>query len=71
MATIRLRLHPWPAEYDSSFQIDEFEQDSEGKVDADVEGIDWRAVEPQPRARPEPVYFVDAVRRVEARIIPR
>jgi hypothetical protein len=69
MTSSRLRLDPWPAEYESSFQIDEFEPESEGKVETDVEGIGWRALEPQPRARPEPIHFVDGVRRVEARII--
>ena len=68
MTAIRLRLDPWPAEYESSFQIDDFEQDA-GKVETDVEGIGWRAVEPQPRVRPEPIHFIDGVRRVEARII--
>lgn len=69
MASTRLRLDPWPAEYESSFQIDEFEPDSAGKVETDVEGIEWSAVEPQERERPEVIHFVDGVRRVEARII--
>jgi hypothetical protein len=47
MATIQLRLDPWPAEYESSFQIDEFDQDSAGKVETEVEGIGWSAVEPK------------------------
>src|SRR6185503_6264026 len=69
MTTTRLRLDPWPAEYESSFQIDEFDQDSAGEVETEVEGIGCNAVEPQPRGRPEPIHFVDGVRRVEARII--
>jgi hypothetical protein len=69
MAATRLRLDPWPAEYGSSFEIDEFEPESAGKVETDVEGIGWSAVEPRPRARPAPIHFVDGVRRVEARII--
>jgi uncharacterized protein len=69
MRHTRLRLDPWPAEYESSFQVDEFEPESEGKVETDVEGIGWRLVEPQRRVRPEPLHFVDGVRRVEARII--
>ncbi len=64
-----IRLDPWPAEYESSFQIDEFDQDSAGKVETEVEGIAWHAVEAQPRERPEPIHFVYGVRRVEARII--
>ena len=69
MIAIRLRLDPWPAEYESSFQIDEFEPESAGKVETEVEGIGWQAVETQLHARPEPIHFVDGVRRVEARII--
>lgn len=69
MAQTRLRLDPWPAEYESSFQIDEFEQDSAGKVETEVEGVGWSAVEPQTHARPAPIHFVDGVRRVESRII--
>ncbi|SRR6266404_1100579 len=64
-----IRLDPWPAEYESSFQIDEFDQDSAGKVETEVEGIGWSAIEPKVRERPEPIHFVDGVRRVEARII--
>src|SRR3972149_358265 len=69
MPNFALRLDPWPAEYESSFQIDEFEQEADGKVDAAVEGIGWRAVEPKALSRPEPIHFVDGVRRVEARVI--
>jgi hypothetical protein len=69
MASIKLRLDPWPAEYESSFQIEEFEEELRGEVDADVEGVGWVAIEPPPIQRPEPLHFVDGVRRVEARII--
>ena len=69
MTEIRLRLDPWPAEYESSFQIGEFEPEPDAKVETDVEGVGWRVVEPEPRTRPEPIHFVDGVRRVEARII--
>ena len=47
MAETRLRLDPWSAEYESSFQIDEFEPESEGQVETEVEAIGWRAVEPE------------------------
>ena len=69
MQRTSIRLDPWPAEYESSFQIDEFEQDSGGKVETAVEGVGWRVIKPEPRERPEPIHFVDGVRRVEARII--
>lgn len=64
-----LRLDPWPAEYESSFQIDEFEQESGGKVDASIEAIGWHAVKPEKQSRQQPIHFVDGVRRVEARVI--
>ena len=64
-----IRIDPWPAEYESAFQIEEHEPDSEGKVYTEVENIEWSAVEPKPGPRPEPLHFVDGVRRVETRII--
>ncbi|MCI0413965.1 hypothetical protein L0222_14355, partial [bacterium] len=69
MPNFALRLDPWPAEYESSFQIDEFEEEPDGKVDTGVEEIGWSAVEPKPWVWPEPIHFVDGVRRVEARVI--
>ena len=63
-----LRLDPWPAEYESSFQIDEFEEEG-AQVDADVEGVAWQAIGPTRQERPKTLYFVDGVRRVEARIV--
>jgi hypothetical protein len=68
MAQLQIRLDPWPAEYESSFQIDEFEEEI-AQVDADVEGVAWQAIEPSRQVRPETLYFVDGVRRVEARIM--
>ena len=49
--------------------IQEMKSDSAGKVEIEVEGIGWNAVEPQTHERPVPIHFVDGVRRVEARII--
>jgi hypothetical protein len=69
MGKIGLHLELWPAEYESAFQIDEFEPDSEGHVEIHVEGIGWKAVEPPARARPEPIHSAHGVRCVEARII--
>jgi len=34
MTVTRLRLDPWPAEYESSYQIDEFGLESDGKASA-------------------------------------
>ena len=69
MKQTRLLLDPWPAEYESPFQIDELDEEGQANVDATVEGITWQAVEPREQCRPEPIHFVDGVRRVEARII--
>jgi hypothetical protein len=68
MAQIRLTLDPWPAEYESSFEIDDFDED-DAKVDTDVEGVAWQAIEPPKQERPGVLYFIDGVRRVEARVI--
>ena len=68
MPQIKLRLDPWPAEYESSFLIEELEDDAHEKVDVTVEG-DWKVMPARQYARPEPIMFVDGVRRLEARVI--
>jgi hypothetical protein len=69
MPNTRLRLDPWPADYDSPVQIGGFDEDADARVDTSVEGIGWKPVDCPPRARPEPIHFVDGVRRVEANVI--
>lgn len=69
MTPIRLRLDPWPGEYESPFQVEGLEEDDVPSVRTDVEGIGWRAVEPQDRIRPDLIHFIDGVRRIDARII--
>ena len=69
MKKTRLLLDPWPAEYESPFQIDELDEEGDPNVDTTVEGGVWQAVEPLEQVRPAPIHFVDGVRRVEARII--
>jgi hypothetical protein len=69
MKQTRLLLDPWPADYESPFQIDELDEEGEPNVDTTVEGISWQAVKPREQVRPAPIHFVDGVRRVEARII--
>ena len=50
----------WPAEYESSSQFDEFEQDSAGKVETEVEGTGW-PFEPRPHPAPLSRFEVDVV----------
>lgn len=69
MPPIRLTLDPWPAEYESSFEIDGFDEEDQVKVDTDVEGVAWQAIEPPKQERTGVLYFIDGVRRVEARVI--
>src|SRR5580704_2760360 len=69
MANTRLRLDPWPADYDSPIQMEGFDDEADARVDTAVEGIGWKVVECPRRERPEPIHFVDGVRRVEARVI--
>lgn len=69
MAQIRIRLDPWPAEYESSFQIEEFKEEASAKIDTEVEGIGWHAIEAREFDRPEQIFFIDGVRRIDARII--
>jgi uncharacterized protein len=69
MRLVRLRLDPWPADYEGPFQLEEFEEGSGGQIDPDVEGIAWSPIQPKRIERPEPLFFVDGVRRIDARII--
>ena len=52
MAQIKLRLDPWPAEYESSFLVEEFDGEADENVDTTVEGT-WDTIparEHAPRA---------------------
>jgi hypothetical protein len=69
MANTRLRLDPWPADYDSPVQMEGFDDEPGRRVDITVEGVGWEPVDCAAQARPDIIHFVDGVRRVEARII--
>jgi hypothetical protein len=64
-----LRLDPWPPEYDSAVQFGDFEGESAGTVNADVETHDWQPMIPDSTGEYEEICFVDGVRRIEARVI--
>ncbi len=66
---VRLRLDPWPSEYESALQIDASQDTSATQVDPTVETANWRAITPAPVAAFETLYFIDGVRRVEARVL--
>jgi hypothetical protein len=68
MPQIKLRLDPWPAEYESSFLVEELQGEADEKVDTAVEGA-WQAIPAQQFAQPELILFVDGVRRIDARVI--
>jgi hypothetical protein len=63
----RLRLDPWPGDYDSGIPLDEAEV-TDAQVDTRVEHHDWTPVNPVQELAGS-VYFVDGVRRVEARVL--
>jgi hypothetical protein len=69
MAEMRLRLDPWPGEYDSPFQLEEVDHEPFGYIDTSVETTEWKAVTPPDAPMAGPVHFVDGVRRVEARVV--
>ena len=65
---IRLRLDPWPPDYESAVQFSDFEN-LQAEIDVTVETSQRGEVEAR-AARPySTVYFVDGVRRVEARVV--
>ncbi len=65
---MKLRLDPWPADYESPLAIGGAEEPGRFEVNAGVETADWRAVAAPAVPRP-PCCFVDGVRRVEARVL--
>ena len=66
---VRLRLDPWPGDYEGPFQLEELEESSVGQVDPDVERTTWGPIQAKRIERPEPLFFVDGVRRIDARVI--
>src|SRR5262249_18611906 len=66
---MKLRLDPWPADYNSPLAFDEAESPAGVDVDASVETATWAAIPVQPISAPPKLCFVDGVRRVEARVL--
>ena len=64
---MRLKLDPWPAEFDSPLAIEEGAGVAR-QVDSTVERTEWAAV-PSSSAGAACCAFVDGVRRVEARVL--
>lgn len=65
---MKLKLDPWPADYEGAVQLDDDADAVGAVVDATVERAEWRAMEAGECAAPV-CYFVDGVRRVEARVM--
>ncbi len=68
---VKLRLDPWPADYEGPIQISTFDEPDEegGRVDFRVETSRWEAVAAPSRLDPADLVFVDGVRRIEARVL--
>lgn len=69
MEQIRLRLDPWPGDYDGALQIDELQEDQSADVDTTVEANSWTTIPPGDDCRPSKLAFIDGVRRIDARIV--
>jgi len=66
---LRLRLDPWPADYEASVQFEEAAASSRARVETDVESTAWLAVHPRAQPSACDCRFVDGVRRVDARVM--
>jgi uncharacterized protein len=64
----RLRLDPWMPDYDGAIQIDAADDSIVGQVDTNVETLEWNSVAPSSASVPS-LYFIDGVRRTEARAL--
>jgi hypothetical protein len=65
----RLLLDPWSPDYDAPIQTDGGEVLASGEVDAEVETRHWKPICPSNNVTERRLYFVDGVRRVEARVL--
>lgn len=65
---MKLRLDPWPADYESPLAIDNTAEPARFHVNTEVESAGWRAVAAPSACTPR-CYFVDGVRRVDARVL--
>jgi hypothetical protein len=63
-----LRLDPWMPDYDGAIQIDSGDETVSGQVDTSVESPEWKAIALRSAAVPL-LYFIDGVRRTEARVL--
>jgi hypothetical protein len=70
MDQIRLRLDPWPGDYDGALQIEELQESQPAEVDTTVESPVWTAIPaPAGECRPAKLAFIDGVRRIDARVV--
>lgn len=65
---MRLRLDPWPAEYEAPIAFDEVELPEGARINTDIEIETWQAIAGAGQP-PVECCFVDGVRRVEARVL--
>jgi hypothetical protein len=65
---MRLRLDPWPADYEAPIAFEEAEAPAHARIDTTIETATWKAVAAT-APPPAECCFVDGVRRVEARVI--
>ena len=70
MDKIRLRLDPWPGDYDGALQIEELQALQAAEIDTAAETPEWIAI---PAAREQccqtKIAFIDGVRRIDARVV--
>lgn len=64
----RFFIDPWPPDYDSAIQIDEADIEAP-EADVRVETAEWKAICCKTVDSLPLMYFVDGVRRIEARVI--
>src|SRR6266705_2823198 len=70
MDKIRLRLDPWPGDYDGALQIEELLEQQAAEIDTTVEISTWATIpSPADQSLPEKLAFIDGVRRIDARVL--
>jgi uncharacterized protein len=64
-----LLLDPWTPDHESAIPMEGPDTTTSAEVDPTVESADWAAIPPDPAPSARPLYFVDGVRRVDARVL--
>jgi hypothetical protein len=71
---LEVQLDPWQVEYGAELPLDDAEQPAPDEaviLDVEVASEKWQPIRPSETTLPAELFFVDGVRRIEARLMVR